>query len=139
LSPTFEYLDNVLSVALGHPYYYQHYYQHYGHRLFDRIQKQPPARKASGHLRMNGRNHRTQTRVRKLALCAQFYLTVSSVRAGHQCRVRDAELQMRCRHESNPRVAATGDTLGLVEHAIFGEYLVDGRAPARMVVFPKTS
>jgi hypothetical protein len=41
--------------------------QRYGHRLFDRIQKQPPARKASNHLRINGRNHRTQARVRKLA------------------------------------------------------------------------
>jgi len=39
----------------------------YGHRLFDRIQKQPPAWKAGNHLRMNGRNHRTQARVRKLA------------------------------------------------------------------------
>jgi hypothetical protein len=41
--------------------------QGYGHRLFDRIQKQPPARKASSHLRMNGRNYPTQARVRKLA------------------------------------------------------------------------
>src|SRR5258706_7992100 len=29
--------------------------QGYGHRLFDRIQKQPPARKPSHHLGMNGR------------------------------------------------------------------------------------
>jgi hypothetical protein len=32
-------------------------------------------------------------------------------------------------------VAATVNALGLVEHAIFGEYLVDGRAPACGVVF----
>src|SRR5882762_5269579 len=32
-------------------------------------------------------------------------------------------------------VAATIDALGLVEHAIFGEDLVDGRAPTRGVVF----
>jgi hypothetical protein len=41
--------------------------QRYRHRLFDGIQKQPPARKAGNHLRMNGRNHRTQARVRKFA------------------------------------------------------------------------
>ncbi len=41
--------------------------QRYGHRPFDRIQKQPPAREASHHLRMNRRNHRAQARVRKLA------------------------------------------------------------------------
>src|SRR5207247_5545404 len=32
-------------------------------------------------------------------------------------------------------VAATVDAPGLVEHAIFGEYLVDGRPPTRGVVF----
>jgi hypothetical protein len=32
-------------------------------------------------------------------------------------------------------VAATVDALGLIEHAIFGEYLVDGPAPTRRVVF----
>ena len=32
-------------------------------------------------------------------------------------------------------VTATVDALGLVEHAIFGEYLLDGRAPTRGVVF----
>jgi hypothetical protein len=41
--------------------------QGYGDCLFDRIQKQPPARKASQHLRMSGRNQRTQARIRKLA------------------------------------------------------------------------
>jgi hypothetical protein len=33
------------------------------------------------------------------------------------------------------RVAATVDAPGLVEHAIFAEDLVDGRAPTRAVVF----
>jgi hypothetical protein len=32
-------------------------------------------------------------------------------------------------------VAATVDAVGLVEHAIFGEYLLDGRAPTRGVAF----
>jgi len=32
-------------------------------------------------------------------------------------------------------VAATVDASGLVEHAIFGEDLVDGRAPPRWVIF----
>ena len=32
-------------------------------------------------------------------------------------------------------VAATVDAPGLVEHAIFGENLVDGRAPTRGVIF----
>jgi hypothetical protein len=37
-------------------------------------------------------------------------------------------------------VVATGDApAGIVEHAIFGEDLVDGRAPTRGVVSPKTS
>src|ERR1700722_17829514 len=76
--------------------------QRYGHRLFDRIQKQPPARKASNHLCMNGRNHRTKARVRKLARRAQFYLAVSSVRAGHQCLIGNTKLQMRYVHESDP-------------------------------------
>jgi hypothetical protein len=36
------------------------------------------------------------------------------------------------------RVAATIDApAGLVEHAIFGEDLVDGRAPTRRIVFTK--
>jgi hypothetical protein len=39
------------------------------------------------HFRMNGRNQRTQARVRKLALLAQFYLAISSVTGGHQCRI----------------------------------------------------
>src|SRR5437867_8770577 len=34
-------------------------------------------------------------------------------------------------------VAATMHALGLVEHAIFGKYLVDGRAPTRGVIFPE--
>ena len=76
--------------------------QRYGHRLFDRIQEQSSARKASNHLRMSGRNHRTQTRVRKLTGSVQFYLAVSSVRAGHQCRIGNTELQMRYVHKSNP-------------------------------------
>src|SRR5580693_1609607 len=33
--------------------------QRYGHRLFERIQEQSSVRKASNHLRMSGRNHRT--------------------------------------------------------------------------------
>jgi hypothetical protein len=32
-------------------------------------------------------------------------------------------------------VAATVDAVGLVEHAIFGEHLLDGRAPTRGIVF----
>jgi hypothetical protein len=32
-------------------------------------------------------------------------------------------------------IAAAVDALGFVEHAIFGEYLVDGRAPTRGVIF----
>ena len=51
---------------------------------------------------MNGRNQRTQAGVRKLALRAQFYLAISSVRGGHQCRIGNTELQMRYVHESNP-------------------------------------
>src|SRR5712664_1979362 len=51
-----------------------------GHRLFNRIQKQSPARKPSNHLRMSRRNQRTQSGVRELALWAQLYLAISSVR-----------------------------------------------------------
>src|ERR1700733_9700264 len=76
--------------------------QRYGHRLFDRIQKQPTAWKTGNHLRMNGHNHRTEPRVCKLAGRAQFYLAVSSVRAGHQCRIGNTELQMRYVHEPDP-------------------------------------
>src|SRR5712671_3907986 len=57
--------------------------QRYGHRLFNRIQKQSPARKASSQLRMSRRDQRTQACVRELALCAQFYVAISSVRGGH--------------------------------------------------------
>jgi hypothetical protein len=41
--------------------------QRYSHRLFDRIQKQAPARKAGNHLRRDGGNHRAEARIRKLA------------------------------------------------------------------------
>ena len=74
----------------------------YGHRLFNRIQKQSPARKPCNHLRMSRRNQRTQAGVRELAMCVQFYLAISSVRGRHQWRIGNTELQMRCGHESNP-------------------------------------
>src|SRR5258705_3885413 len=73
-----------------------------GHRLFNRIQKQSPARKPSNHFRMSRGNQRTQAGVREPALRAQFYLTISSVRGGHQWRIGNTELQVRCGHESNP-------------------------------------
>src|SRR5713226_326086 len=76
--------------------------ERYGHRLFNRIQKQSPARKPSNHLRMSRRNQRTQSGVRELALWAQLYLAISSVRGGHQWRIGNTELQMRCGHEPNP-------------------------------------
>jgi hypothetical protein len=41
--------------------------QDYGHRLFDRIQKQPPTREAGNHFRTSGRSQRTQAGVSKLA------------------------------------------------------------------------
>jgi hypothetical protein len=41
--------------------------QGYGHRLFDRIQKQPAARKTCNHLRTSGRRQRAQAGVSKLA------------------------------------------------------------------------
>jgi hypothetical protein len=34
-------------------------------------------------------------------------------------------------------VAAAMHAFGLVEHTIFGKYLVDGRAPTRGVIFPE--
>src|SRR5262252_9910216 len=73
-----------------------------GHRLFDRIQKQPPARKTSSHLRMNRSSQPTQAGVRKLALRAQFYLTIRSMRGGRQRRIGNTDLQMRCGHDSYP-------------------------------------
>src|SRR6266436_7918591 len=76
--------------------------QRYGHRLFDTIHKQPPARKPGHHLLMSGRNQRTQAGVRELAMWVQFYLAISSVRGGHQWRIGNTELQMRYVHESNP-------------------------------------
>src|SRR5450755_353336 len=76
--------------------------QRHGHRLFDGIQKQPPARKASNHLSMNSRNHRTQARLNKLARSTQFYLPICSVRAGHQRRVGNTDLQMRYVHSADP-------------------------------------
>ena len=55
---------------------------------------------------------------------------VSKVRMSALDRARDAI----------DLVAATIDApVGVVEHAIFGEDLVDGRASARGVVFTKTS
>ena len=50
---------------------------------------------------------------------------ISKVRMSRLDRARDA-INL---------VAATMDALGLIEHAILGEYLVDGRAPASGVVF----
>src|SRR5881409_1489938 len=50
---------------------------------------------------------------------------ISKVRVSSLDRARDAI----------DLVAATVDAPGLVEHAIFGEDLVDGRAPTRGVVF----
>jgi hypothetical protein len=76
--------------------------QGYGHRLFDRIQKQPPARKPSHHLGMNGCNQRTQAGVCKLAVRVQFDLAIRFVRGSHQCRIGNTELQMRYVHESDP-------------------------------------
>jgi N-acetylglutamate synthase/N-acetylornithine aminotransferase len=54
---------------------------------------------------------------------------ISKVRVSSLDRVRDAI----------DLVAATVNGSGLVEHAIFGEDLVDGRTPTRGVVSPKTS
>src|SRR6185295_8647885 len=50
---------------------------------------------------------------------------ISKVRVSSLDRARDAI----------DLVAATVDTSGLIKHAIFGEDLVDGRAPTRGVVF----
>ena len=77
-------------------------HQGYGHRLFDRIHKQPPARKPSHHLGINGRNQRTQSGVCKLAVMAQFDLAIRLARGSHQCRIGNTELQMRYVHESDP-------------------------------------
>jgi hypothetical protein len=41
--------------------------QGYGDRLFDRIQKQPSARKACNHLRTSDRSQRAQAGISKLA------------------------------------------------------------------------
>jgi hypothetical protein len=60
---------------------------------------------------------------------AQFFgpgnWLISKVRVSSLNRARDAI----------DLVAATVDAVGFVEHAIFGEDLVDGRAPRRGVVF----
>src|SRR5437016_13521483 len=77
-------------------------YQGYGHRLFDRIQKQPPARKPSHHLGMNGRNQRSQAGVCKLAVRAQFDLAIRSVRASQQSRTGNTTLQTRDAPDSEP-------------------------------------
>jgi hypothetical protein len=50
---------------------------------------------------------------------------ISKVRVSSPDRARDAI----------DLVAATMHALGLIEHAIFSEYLVDGRAPLRESVF----
>src|ERR1700730_10571458 len=76
--------------------------QGYRHRLFDRIQKQPPAWKPSHHLGMNGRSQRTQAGVCKLAVRAQFHLATRFIRGSHQCRIGNTELQVRHVHESDP-------------------------------------
>jgi hypothetical protein len=76
--------------------------QGYGHRLFDRIQKQPPARKSSHHLGMNGRNQRTQAGVGKLSVGAQFDFATRFARSGDQCCIGNTQLQMRYVHESDP-------------------------------------
>ena len=77
-------------------------HQGYGHRLFDRIQKQPPAWKPSYHLGMNGRNQRTQAGVCKLAVRAQFDLAIRFFTGSQQCHIGNAQLQMRYVHESDP-------------------------------------
>jgi len=82
--------------------------ERYGHRLFNRIQKQSPARKACNHLRMSRSDQRTQAGVCELSMWEQFYLAVSSVRGGHQWRIGNTELQMRRDHESNPLSHMTG-------------------------------
>src|SRR5689334_20224690 len=49
-------------------------------------------------------------------------------------KIRMSRLDRPC--DAIDLVAATVDAfVGIVEHAIFGEYLVDGRAPAHGVVF----
>src|SRR5580700_7078985 len=72
------------------------------HRLFDRIQKQPPVRKPSHHLGMNGRNQRTEARVCKLAVRAKFHLAIPFVTGSHERRIGNTELQMRYVHEPDP-------------------------------------
>jgi hypothetical protein len=52
-------------------------------------------------------------------------------------KVRVSSLDRAC--DAIDLVAATVDAPGLVEHAIFGEDLVDGRAPTRGSFSPKTS
>jgi hypothetical protein len=76
--------------------------QGHRHRLFDRIQKQPAARKPSYHLGVNDRSQRTQTGIRKFAVRAQFDLAIRFLRGSHQCRIGNTELQMRHFHESDP-------------------------------------
>ena len=70
------------------------------HRLFDRIQKQPAARKPSHHLGMNGRSQRAQAGVCKLAVRAEFDFAIRFIRGSHQCRIGNTELQMWHVHES---------------------------------------
>ena len=75
---------------------------HQANMRLDRIQKKPPARKPSHHLGMNGRYQRTQAGICKLTARAQFDLAIRFVRGSHQCRIGNAELQMRNVHESDP-------------------------------------
>src|SRR5215469_8435514 len=92
--------------------------QRYGHRLFDRIQKEPPARKTSRHLRMNRSNQPTHAGFRKLALRAQFYLTIRSMRGGRQCRIGNTDLQMRCGHDSYPLSYLTVAQCQIARHVV---------------------
>jgi hypothetical protein len=71
--------------------------QRRGYLLFDRIQKQSPARKPGNRLRTDGGNQRTQAGVRKLAIRVQFYLSRSRVSGSLQCSIADTDLQMRLR------------------------------------------